>query len=601
MPWQNGFTYKRQINFDHTQVGSTDSTDIPLVIGNQGALAYLATVANGGFIQNTVTVNAVSVPADLIFTSDSAGSTLLSWEVASYDPTTGNIEIWVKVPTLNHLTTDTIIYMWYGNSGVSTYQCTYTDVWSNGFAAVYHFGDGSTLVLKDSTANANHGTNTGGTAGSGKVGGGLSLDGSSHFVDIGAGASLDITGAALSIECWARFDGSFGAAFPRVFSKLAGPPYNGYELVLDPSPLNNMFIQVGNASTLFISPGVGDPQPAISTGTWYHMVGTYDNLFGRYYQDSSLIATHTWAGSAIGSSGGNAYIGQFASGGAFWTGVIDELRISNVTRNGDWVLASRNNQAASSTLVTIGGQQLNESIALGCSAGTSDSGTVAYTPSLTFGVSAGTAESSQLAAANSIALGVGAACLPTVISNIMESITLGVGAHIGESVTVQLFLALGLGVGAGLTESAQLAAVNSLSLGVGAGETFAAKLAAVSSITLAAACGCSESAALAAIASLAFGMMAGVAETAKLAAVNSMTFGVGVDVVAPGSANKETSFSLAVALASAVMFVKSGGPGGFTPDTPGTPGGFRGNTAGTPGAFRSSDNDAPGVFRPDQD
>ena len=85
--------------------------------------------------------------------------TLLNWEIAAYSASTGQIEIWVQIPTLSS-SANTTIYMWYNNSSVSTYQCTATSTWDSNYEAVYHFGTSSSLSLHDSTSNGYTLTNT---------------------------------------------------------------------------------------------------------------------------------------------------------------------------------------------------------------------------------------------------------------------------------------------------------------------------------------------------------------------------------------------------------------------------------------------------------
>src|SRR5687768_9845668 len=68
--WANGYSYRRTITIDRTKVPNTDQTNFPMLI--TGTFSYLATAANGGNVQN-------SSGFDIIFTSDAAGSTLLSW------------------------------------------------------------------------------------------------------------------------------------------------------------------------------------------------------------------------------------------------------------------------------------------------------------------------------------------------------------------------------------------------------------------------------------------------------------------------------------------------------------------------------------------
>ncbi len=109
----------------------------------------LRTVANGGQIQNTVSVGGVTVPADMVFSSDNTGATLLKWQVVYYDPVTGLIIAWVKIPTLDS-STDTDIYIVFGDSGVTTWQGDVTGTWNSSYLFMVHGSN----VLTDSTSNA---------------------------------------------------------------------------------------------------------------------------------------------------------------------------------------------------------------------------------------------------------------------------------------------------------------------------------------------------------------------------------------------------------------------------------------------------------------
>jgi hypothetical protein len=66
------------------------------------------------------------------FSSDSAGLTPLSWEIDSYNATTGAVAFWVKIPTVSH-TTDTVFYIWYGDATISTLQSTASGVWDSNY------------------------------------------------------------------------------------------------------------------------------------------------------------------------------------------------------------------------------------------------------------------------------------------------------------------------------------------------------------------------------------------------------------------------------------------------------------------------------------
>ena len=107
--WTNGYNYRKTITFDEAEItGTTDLTNFPVLISLTDT--SLRTVANGGRVTN-------ASGFDIIFTDTS--DTQLNHEIESYNATTGVIVMWVKIPTLSY-NTDTDIYMYYGNSNIST-------------------------------------------------------------------------------------------------------------------------------------------------------------------------------------------------------------------------------------------------------------------------------------------------------------------------------------------------------------------------------------------------------------------------------------------------------------------------------------------------
>ncbi|MBP6858197.1 MAG: DUF2341 domain-containing protein, partial [Candidatus Pacebacteria bacterium] len=138
-------TYYRAINIDYTKVPNTDQTDFPILV--QGTYSYLKTVANGGKVQN-------ANGYDIGFYSDSGLTTPLKFEINKWSATTGELIAWIKIPTLSH-TTNTTIYMAYGNPSITTDQSDPAGVWTNNYLSVWHLGDGTTLNLADSTSNNN--------------------------------------------------------------------------------------------------------------------------------------------------------------------------------------------------------------------------------------------------------------------------------------------------------------------------------------------------------------------------------------------------------------------------------------------------------------
>jgi hypothetical protein len=84
-------SYARAITIDHRQVPNTDQTNFPVLISE--TFPYLATVANGGHVQN-------ANGYDIVFTSDAAGQVQLPYESDNYNPVTGTAGFWVLIPEL---------------------------------------------------------------------------------------------------------------------------------------------------------------------------------------------------------------------------------------------------------------------------------------------------------------------------------------------------------------------------------------------------------------------------------------------------------------------------------------------------------------------
>src|SRR5215469_1916439 len=85
----NGFNCQRSITLAHTSVPATQSNFTVLVCAN-GASPCNASVSGlnqsggGAHVLNTTTSNGVTVPADLVFTSDSGCVTALNWDIEKY-------------------------------------------------------------------------------------------------------------------------------------------------------------------------------------------------------------------------------------------------------------------------------------------------------------------------------------------------------------------------------------------------------------------------------------------------------------------------------------------------------------------------------------
>jgi hypothetical protein len=134
------------ITIDHNQVSAADQVDFPVLVKLTDA---------------DLAAHAQSSGNDIFFTA-SDGVTRIPYEREKYTSATGELVAWVKVPLLSS-TADTILYLYYGNSGASDQQEA-TSAWNTGYKGVWHVretGSGVSGEYKDGTANAVNGTLTG--------------------------------------------------------------------------------------------------------------------------------------------------------------------------------------------------------------------------------------------------------------------------------------------------------------------------------------------------------------------------------------------------------------------------------------------------------
>lgn len=143
------YGYKATITIDADQVSGTgDLASFPFPVfgtyDGTGGEPDLRHTTHGGKVTSTSGY-------DIIFTSDAAGTTQLDHEIEFYTHDTGYVLFWVEVPTLDG-DADTVIYMWYGDSGVTTSQEDINGTWDANYLGVWHMSESDT-PMQDSTSN----------------------------------------------------------------------------------------------------------------------------------------------------------------------------------------------------------------------------------------------------------------------------------------------------------------------------------------------------------------------------------------------------------------------------------------------------------------
>ena len=331
--WSNGYAYRRAITIAHTQVPNTDQLNFPVLIA--GTYAYLANAASGGCVSN-------ANGYDIVFTSDAGGNTPLPYERESYSGSTGAVDLWVQVPVVSH-TSDTVIYMFYGNSSVTSDQSNHAGTWDSNFKAVWHLANGTTLSGVDSSSNGVNGTNSGMTATAGLIDGAAAGDGGAgHQINTGNNPypSSTFSSNGLTLSAWVK------PASTSATSQVASLE-GAY--VLDVTSGNAGFEINGSGSDLVSA-------APVPTGNWTYIVGTSDSSGNlKLYVNGTLSSSAPQSFFNLDllmrpySIGGHP-----AFSGYNFNGIIDEARISNISRSADWIATEYNNQNGSSSFFSVG-------------------------------------------------------------------------------------------------------------------------------------------------------------------------------------------------------------------------------------------------------
>ena len=262
-PFQAGWGYRQQITIDHTKVYA-NLTDFPVLINTTNA--NWKSTGNGGYVGQ-------ADGGDFLFTA-ADGVTKLNYQIEKYDPTTGQLVAWVRVPSLSTVT-DTTIDLYYGNAAAVD-QWNPQGVWDANYKGVWH-QDEASGNFADSTSNGNTGTDgVSATGKTGKIGSGQQFDG----IDDNIGVATFAVPTTGTISLWWNPDETLSGVAHPLWRTVSGT--NLFDLVLwTNNDIYAGWYQSGNDDRARwtisgISPGRGN----YVTATWTNG-GTTTSLYGR--------------------------------------------------------------------------------------------------------------------------------------------------------------------------------------------------------------------------------------------------------------------------------------------------------------------------------
>ena len=301
---------------------------------------------------STLFNQALSNGADIRFSGVTSNDTIgvhYPYQREFWDKTNRVAVFWVLVDTLKGNSTTQKIRIFSGKSdaGDSSNSSVVFDR-QNGFQGVWHFGEGNNSTANDATANGYDGAASGTTPPTdtaGIVGRCRKFDGSSSYFSLNgtAGGNLNFPeGGTYTLSTWVNAD-ALSAANKEIISKGD----HQYALKISDGYLW-LFTEFNNTA------GWQSVSSAAAAGAWHHVVGVRNGANEALYVDG-LLASNTI--STYGGSGRvttfDVNIGKWPDNAdRFFDGKIDEVEMSNVARDSNWIKLCYQNQRNGSTMIS---------------------------------------------------------------------------------------------------------------------------------------------------------------------------------------------------------------------------------------------------------
>ena len=323
-----------------------DSGDIDANLTDFPVLVHLSTSSGIGGIDVSAVFDELTADANRlkIAVTTSDGLTQCYVEIEKWDDANEQAWLWVKVPAVDS-GTDTVLYLYYDVSQADnntyigdTNSVPAENVWDANYVAVYHMRDGAdTSHIYDSTSSDYDGAKTAANnpiiTTSGQIDGAQSFAGDDK-VDCGD-IGIDHTAGKSTLEFWDN-QPILETGVPVNFGQAGGP---------------DRLFNVGNYNTGDFSLGVVSSDGwqhldfTVVAATWYRhtLVVDMDALEISAYQNKTAHGSNPSAFTGAFDNPVDFWLGEYVGGGGatvWFAGLLDEVRVSNITRTKPWLDAS---------------------------------------------------------------------------------------------------------------------------------------------------------------------------------------------------------------------------------------------------------------------
>lgn len=321
--WLNGYNHRIRITIDESlNPGDSPLTDFPVFFSYSDA--GIRSASQGGYVQ-------FEDGQDLCFT-DQDGLTVLDFEFESYDPVSGSLSAWVRIPSLSS-GSDTDLFLYYNNPDAPALWDP-AGVWSNQYTAVWHMADdpsGTAPQITDATSFMNHGTTAGTMGTEDLVDGKLSL--AIQFDGVDDYAIMPVSGFNTgegSVELWIKLDALPGTDSEYFFAHRQQEPIT-----------DRTYLRVW--STGEWGTGMGETYDLVRGSTlgtvnWHHLAISWNGTdVTGYFDGAQDFGPVPYANL---DTVREIYVMTWEPSSEAPSGILDELRVSGIERDSAWLAAS---------------------------------------------------------------------------------------------------------------------------------------------------------------------------------------------------------------------------------------------------------------------
>ncbi|RZM28729.1 MAG: DUF2341 domain-containing protein, partial [Pedobacter sp.] len=337
----NGYAYKKTLTLNTKNIVSSGATltNFPYLLNITDPDLKLNTglcdINTAGYTTGKVLS---STGADIAFTTTAGVG--LNFDIDNYDPLTGTLLVWVKLPSITS-TTNLQINMLFGKAVADPNIVSAT--WPTDYKAVFHFDElsytGTTLDATTSGLAATPSASMSSTnyVNTGKIGKAFTFNGSNQALTVPLNSAYALTAAPFTLSAWINTN-NIGSDQKVISNQTAGGL--GYKMGINSSKPENQ--NDGNPNRDGQGNVTGTSQTVVAN-TWYHLQGIYSGTTLSMYVNGELKQTRTAV--AAPSQGTILSFGVGEGGNQYWfNGTLDEIRISNVAKSAEWIRTEYRNQ-----------------------------------------------------------------------------------------------------------------------------------------------------------------------------------------------------------------------------------------------------------------